>query len=83
MRKFKHKLTGDVAELEFDTRYYLIKDKAHIPSRLIENSNDWQEVKEEFPKILKNVISGCNVNGASFDPVATNCNNPPPIYILV
>jgi hypothetical protein len=51
MRKFKHKLTGDVAELEFDTRCYLIKDKAHIPSRLVENSNDWEEVKE-YPKIV-------------------------------
>lgn len=51
MKRFKNKITGDIAELEFDIRYYLVKNESHIPSRLIENSNDWEEVKE-FPKII-------------------------------
>ena len=46
MKRYKHKTTGDIAELEFDIRYYLIKNEVHIPSRLIENSNDWEEIKE-------------------------------------
>lgn len=46
MRKFKHKITGKIAELEHDIRYYLILGECHIPSYIVENSNDWVEVKE-------------------------------------
>ena len=53
MKRFKNKITGDIAELEFDTRYYLVKNESHIPSRLIENSNDWEEVKEQEFEILE------------------------------
>jgi hypothetical protein len=54
-KQYRHKLTGKIAELEFDIRYYLIKNESHIPSYIVENSNDWEEikeVKEEFPKIV-------------------------------
>ena len=47
MKKFKHKLTGKTATLEFDIRYYLIENECHIPSYLVENSNDWEEIIEK------------------------------------
>lgn len=55
MRKFKHKINGSIAELVFIKSltkgdFYSIKHKegfTHIPLEFIENSNDWEEVKEE------------------------------------
>lgn len=55
MRKFKHKINGSIAELIFiksltKNNFYSIKHKegfTHIPLEFIENSNDWEEVKEE------------------------------------
>ena len=44
MRKFKHKITGDIAE-GVDT-FYRSKDMYTIPAKYVENSNDWEEIKE-------------------------------------
>ena len=55
MRKFKHKSTGFVAELNSNAVNYILKENRQLPEQLplwvVENSNDWEEMKE-FPKII-------------------------------
>lgn len=65
MKKYKHKLTGLIANQlkEMDFMYILQNEpcgikEAYIPAKVIENSNDWEEVKWH-PKIIsfKNICS--------------------------
>jgi len=47
MKKYKHKITGDVVteRKNIDCRFYT--NEVHsIPALFVENSNDWEEVKE-------------------------------------
>lgn len=52
MRKFKHKITGEkVIELINEQskgykRYQLYHNAETIPARLVENTNDWEEIIE-------------------------------------
>lgn len=50
MKKFKHKLTGFIAEWNPEGCNYILKEHRKLPEQLplwvVENSNDWQEVKE-------------------------------------
>jgi hypothetical protein len=51
-KTFKHKITGDIVSEKFnlDSRFYT--NNVHSISALfVENSNDWEEIKE-FPKII-------------------------------
>ena len=50
--KYKHKQTGKIAQLEFDIRYYLIEGECHIPSYLVEKSNDWEKLEEKDYEII-------------------------------
>jgi hypothetical protein len=51
-RKFKHKATGKVAEL--NALNYLVKDECYIPKWVVENSKDWLEITEpEVPEYVK------------------------------
>lgn len=54
-KKFKHKITGFIAEKNSNgTNYILIENKQtpeQLPLWIVENSFDWEEIKE-FPKIL-------------------------------
>lgn len=48
MKQFKNKFTGDVATLTNETGYKLNSEIVGlIPAQYIENSNDWEEVKQE------------------------------------
>jgi hypothetical protein len=55
MKKYKHKINGSIAEFVFTKSltkdgFYSVKHKegfTHIPIEFIENSNDWEEIKEE------------------------------------
>lgn len=49
MRQFKHKLTGDIADKANDYYYSLKDDLRTMPIRLIENSNDWEEIIDKKP----------------------------------
>jgi hypothetical protein len=51
-KKYKHKITGDIA-IKSAESYFIdtVKCTTNIPANIIENSNDWEEVKE-FPKII-------------------------------
>lgn len=55
MRKFKHRITGNVAYKNKNEYNYVLEDGTQFPETLplwvVENSNDWEEVKE-FPKII-------------------------------
>jgi len=44
MKKYKHKKLGWVAE--FDTDNFYTTEDYYIPKELIENSEDWKEIKE-------------------------------------
>jgi hypothetical protein len=47
MRKFKHKKTGDIAELVSNSGYKLNQSTVGlIPQEYVENSSDWEEIKE-------------------------------------
>jgi len=57
MKKYKHKKTGFIAELaSHGNDYNLVLDgevQGMLPKWVVENSNDWEEVKSEYPKILE------------------------------
>lgn len=61
MRKFKHKITGDIVTKNainyyFETRGYT----TNIPAEVIENSNDWEEIVEKDYEILSFRHKGSN-----------------------
>ena len=53
MKKFKHKITGGIA-IERDFSKTIMPDfqyeygDTRIPRNIVENSNDWEEIKPEF-----------------------------------
>lgn len=47
MKKFKHKQTGEIAIFDCPPNYYTIKVGGYVHKKIIENSNDWEEIKEE------------------------------------
>lgn len=48
MRKFKHKQTGKIAVFDSPPCFLTVENEGYsIPKFLIENSNDWEEIKEE------------------------------------
>lgn len=51
MKKYKHKLTGKTI-LEKDTFYHL-ESEGNFPKWAIENSNDWEEVKDKSYEIIR------------------------------
>jgi len=58
MRKFRHKITGDIAfELNSTDYYSLESDITKIPSKLVENSNDWEEIVE-YPLSITDLKTG-------------------------
>ena len=56
-KKYKHVVTGKVVE-QTDSKYHYVNNHELIPNWVVEDSNDWVEIKE-FPKItiLKNIYS--------------------------
>lgn len=51
MKKFKNKNTGEEVKV-YNENYYIAPDTACIPKRFIENSCDWEEVKEKSFEII-------------------------------
>ena len=53
MKKYKHKITGNIAEETTSEKNYKVSVPKNftIPKWIIEDSKDWEEVKE-FPKIV-------------------------------
>jgi hypothetical protein len=50
MRKFKHCKTGtEVKQIRENGDYECISTTYNIPKWSVENSQDWQEIKEEYP----------------------------------
>ena len=54
MRKFKHKITGYIATETNSEKNYKVSEPKNftIPKWIVEDSVDWEEIKEEFPKII-------------------------------
>jgi hypothetical protein len=53
VKKYKHKNTGTIVQqIRKDGDYECISTSYNLPKWSIENSSDWQEVKEEYPKII-------------------------------
>ena len=61
IRKFKHKITGNIATETNSEKNYKVSEPKNftIPKWIIEDSGDWEEVKE-FPKIVS--FRAINVN---------------------
>lgn len=56
MRKFKHKQTGNIAIETHSEKNYRVSEPQNftIPKWIVENSEEWEEVKEEkYPKVLE------------------------------
>ena len=53
MRKFKHKITGDIATIKVNNSSFYTYDGLDIHARIIENSNDWEEIIEKDYEILE------------------------------
>jgi hypothetical protein len=53
MRKFKHKTTGYISTETNSEKNYKVSEPKNftIPKWIVENSGDWEEIKE-FPKII-------------------------------
>lgn len=49
MKKFKHKITGEVIEQFENTEVYYVPTGTTIHKRFVENCNDWEEVLNELP----------------------------------
>ena len=56
MRKFKHKITGDIAITKVNNSSFYIYDGLDIHARIVENSNDWEEIIEKDYEILSGGI---------------------------
>lgn len=53
IKQYKHKVTGDIAELKNQAGYSLNKSTIGlIPIEYIENSSDWEKVKQEEYEII-------------------------------
>ena len=46
MKKYKHKITGDIVELVSQNKYYACGTRYSLPVNVVENTNDWEEVVE-------------------------------------
>jgi len=46
MKRYKHKITGDIIERLSYKQYYVVNYGQSIPKRFVENSCDWEEIKE-------------------------------------
>jgi len=77
MRKFKHKNSNSIVSGDSEKGYKL-ETGYWLPTWIVENSNDWEEIKEEFPKIISfrktdaskymiNLTSRDNYNGWSLN----------------
>jgi hypothetical protein len=51
MRKFKYKKSNSIVSGDSEKDYKL-ETGYLLPAWVVENSNDWEEIKEEFPKII-------------------------------
>ena len=52
MKQYKHKNTGDIAIMSTNNSSFYICDGLNIHTRIIENSNDWQEIVEKDYEVL-------------------------------
>lgn len=59
MRKFKHKITKDVAIMKSNNSSFYTYDGMDIHARIVENSNDWEEVTEEKEYEITAYQHGC------------------------
>jgi len=73
MKKYKHKQTGDIAELVNTSGYKLNKSTIGlIPIQYIENSSDWEEIKEKQWEIMSFIVTE-NINLIPKGTIATRC----------
>jgi hypothetical protein len=58
MRKYEHKILGIIGELHEDGHIHFIRKSKNVEcletiwKGFVENSNDWEEIKSEYPKII-------------------------------
>jgi len=67
MFKYRNKLNGKIATQEFDIRYYLIENECHVPSWIVEKSNDWELVKEKEWEVIQYNRLAAGVFTISYD----------------
>jgi len=52
MKKYKHKVTGDIATMKHNNSSFYVYDGLDIHARIVENSNDWEEIIQKNYEIL-------------------------------
>lgn len=76
-RKFKHKKTGDIAEQVESYSYFIQNDQTEIPKQFIEDSCDWEEIKEvERGYVILEFSDGINIYKRAFDGTYYTSNYP-------
>ena len=78
-KEFRHKGTGEVVkQYEFDERFYEDEDGCMYPSRFVENSLDWEEIKEKktYEVLTYKQVEGANLYHLQGEGVykTKNCN---------
>jgi len=72
MKKYKHKITGDIAAMSSNNSSFYLYDGMAIHARIVEGSNDWEEVIE-MPEKDYEILSFKSSRGYySLDPIL-NC----------
>ena len=70
MKKYRHKITGDMAIMKSNNSSFYTYDGMDIHTRIIESGNDWKEIKELSYKILK----ACPIEGIIYSVKRINDN---------
>jgi len=78
MKKYKHKLTGNIAVETNSENNYKVSEPRHftIPKWVIENSSDWEEVIEKDYRIISittNTFMGLTYSGLDIQAFEENC----------
>lgn len=68
MRKFKHKKTGNIAELKNGFYYVNSYNSPQLPMNMVENSCDWEEILD-LPVGTKVVDTNPGTNGFTYEKV--------------
>ncbi len=66
MKKFKHKITGDIAMMKSNNSSFYTYDGMDIHARIVENSCDWQEILD-LPVGTKVVDTNLETKGYTYE----------------
>jgi len=66
MRKFKHKITGDIWKEQEDLGLFYYSNTMTLPKKYVENSHDWEEIFNK-PYMLRHKTTGLYIRPENFE----------------